>query len=308
MGLRGICLAPAARVVAPARSRGRHGLALQWHLGLAAHDPSPLPDWEERIEVKLLTVWRRSDGTLASDKVKICEASSDPNAKLANVLWVLADHATRVVVGHTYTVLAGPMRAELESSWYEDPHFGEPTIYVESRDSGRACSPAYYLTPSFVSKHVLAPMGPLSGVFEHTSSLAASAQARAAFGLEDRASAAAMTTGPDTYSSAGSLQAPALVADAHSLSPSDPVRCPSCTGELLVTGQDLAQRGVLFAAHRLARGCPHPWVRVVDQSALVPATICSRSEQIDLVVDRVPLASIWRVSDRVLEPEDHLHD
>ena len=85
--LRGVPLAPAAELLDEARGRGRHGNALQWHLGLEVVDTSPAPDWEERIEIKLVSVWQRGDGQLKCDRIKVCDASCDPWRKLANVLF-----------------------------------------------------------------------------------------------------------------------------------------------------------------------------------------------------------------------------
>ncbi|MCA9688062.1 MAG: hypothetical protein KC636_00520, partial [Myxococcales bacterium] len=60
----GLPLAPAAELVTPARSRGRFGNALQWHLGLEPHDGAATLDWEDRIEIKMVSVWRRRGGAL----------------------------------------------------------------------------------------------------------------------------------------------------------------------------------------------------------------------------------------------------
>src|SRR6187399_2221717 len=74
----GLPLGPAAARVASMRSRGRYGNALQWHFGLAAHDSAARLDWEDRIEIKLVSVWRRGLADVGTDKVKICDARIDP--------------------------------------------------------------------------------------------------------------------------------------------------------------------------------------------------------------------------------------
>jgi hypothetical protein len=129
----GLPLGPAAAMLGSAKSRGRHGNALQWHLGLAPHDGDATLDWEDRIEVKLVSVWRRGDRVVC-DKLKVCDADLDPWRKLANVLWVFADRTTRIVIGSARTTMAGPMRERLAQVWDRDPHFDAPDLFVEARD------------------------------------------------------------------------------------------------------------------------------------------------------------------------------
>jgi hypothetical protein len=101
----------------PPHARGRFGNALQWHFGLDPHDSSEQLDWEDRVELKLVSVWRRRDGRLACDKLKVCDITADPWRKLGNVLWVFADRMTRVIVGHRFNRLAGPARSSLAAAW-----------------------------------------------------------------------------------------------------------------------------------------------------------------------------------------------
>jgi hypothetical protein len=157
----GLPLAGTARRLSSRRSRGRHGTALQWHLGLAAHDSDARLDWEDRIEIKLVSVWRRPDRTVACDKLKVCEITVDPWAKLANVLWVFADRLTRVVVAARPFHLAGAVRSRLANAWQADPHFGEPDLFVEAREQAGRAAPAYYLAARWFRREgLLPPAGP----------------------------------------------------------------------------------------------------------------------------------------------------
>ena len=115
----GLGLAPAAALVAGPRARGRFGNALQWHFGLEPHDSSEQLDWEDRVELKLVSLWRRREGPLACDKLKVCDLTMDPWRKLGNVLWVFVDRMTRVIVGHRFTRLAGALLSLI--------HISEPT-------------------------------------------------------------------------------------------------------------------------------------------------------------------------------------
>jgi hypothetical protein len=140
----GLPLGPGAQTSSP-RHRGRYGAALQWHLGLERHDGQARLDWEDRIEVKLVSVWRRGTAVVC-DKLKVCDVGIDPWHKLANVLWVFADRTTRVVVGHRQWHLEGALLTDLARAWTMDPNFERAPLFVESRDArdGRG-QPAYYL-------------------------------------------------------------------------------------------------------------------------------------------------------------------
>ncbi|MCA9696591.1 MAG: hypothetical protein KC431_03615, partial [Myxococcales bacterium] len=159
---RGLALGPAAESLATARGRGRHGNALQWHLGLESHDGEPAPDWEGRIEIKLISVWQRADGTLANDRIKVCEVGVDPWRKLGNVLFVFADRLTRVVLGHRFFHLGEQSLARLGRSWTLDPHFERPALMVESRDGPEGMTPAYYLSRRWLVDEGLLPTTPVA--------------------------------------------------------------------------------------------------------------------------------------------------
>jgi hypothetical protein len=159
----GLPLGPAASLLASARSRGRHGNALEWHLGLDGHDARAEPDWEGRIEIKLLTVARRGEA-IVCDKLKVCDAQMDPWRKLANVMFVLADRLTRTVVGHRLVHLDGPSRDALTRAWSVDSHFDAPDLFVESREQAGVMAPAYYVSAAWLLAHVVP--AELPGVLE----------------------------------------------------------------------------------------------------------------------------------------------
>jgi hypothetical protein len=158
---RGLPLGPAADALTHARGRGRHGNALQWHFGLDVHDTAPTPDWEGRIEIKLVSVWQRADGRLSCDRIKVCEVSVDPWAKLGNVLFVFADRLSRVVLGHRFFHAAGRGRVVLEQAWMADPHFDRPALVLESRDGPEGMLPAYYLAAWWLAGEGLLPSEPV---------------------------------------------------------------------------------------------------------------------------------------------------
>ena len=148
----GLPLGAAAELVAPDRSRGRHGNALQWHLGLPPHDGQARLDWEDRIEIKLVSVWQRA-GAVVCDKLKVSDVAVDPWRKLSNVLWVFADRLTRVVVGTRAWSLRGAARERLSSAWSLDPHFDQPALVVEARErADGSAAPSYYLAARWLAE------------------------------------------------------------------------------------------------------------------------------------------------------------
>jgi hypothetical protein len=174
----GVPLGAAAERVSSRRSRGRYGAALQWHLGLAPHDAEARLDWEDRIEVKLVSVWARPGGEVGCDKVKVCDVAIDPWHKLGNVLWVFADRLTRVVVATRQTRMADGVRARLAAAWDEDPHFGQPALFVEAREQAGRSAPAYYLSAAWFAAEALLP-APGPGIFEFDARWWTEARARA---------------------------------------------------------------------------------------------------------------------------------
>lgn len=276
----GLVLTPGAELVAAPRSRGRFGSALQWHLGLEPHDGLAELDWEDRIEIKLVSVWRRGDG-VRCDKLKVCDAQIDPWRKLSNVLWVFADRLTRVVVGTRRWTLAGPAREALERSWGMDPHFDRPELFVESRDRGDHSAPAYYVAAAWLARAgILPPAGP--GLFPFDAQFWGEARARAhAHGVRDPL---ATVVAPD--------------------SPSE-VRCPRCAGTLAFDSGRLRADDWAPAHHRMPLGpaCAVRGHYVVNRAHL----IASWADAEAAIEGRVPPHEASRLSDRVPEPEDHLH-
>ena len=112
--------------VAKGGGRGRHGNALQWHFGLEAHDSEAVLDWEDRIEIKMVSVWSNRSGDVLCDKLKVCDQGIDPWHKLANVLWVFVDRMSRVVLGHRFTHLAG----DLAGSLHRTSRTGTATLFA----------------------------------------------------------------------------------------------------------------------------------------------------------------------------------
>lgn len=262
------------------RSRGRHGNALQWHLGLSSHDSEATLDWEDRIEIKLVSVWRRSDGSVGCDKLKVCDAGVDPRHKLSNVLWVFADRMTRVVVGHRFTCLEGAMRERLVDKWSIDPHFGEPSLFIESRESGDEAAPAYYLARRWLEDEGLLP-DDAAGIYRFDAKWWS--EARKGHGGKD----------------------PLITV----VSDQTHVACPRCGGPIEVPLDRLGEQGWAPVAHRMPLGpeCAVAGHLAVDGSRLCRPSGCSPEEMVAGIQRSVPRDRVWRLADRVLEPDDHLH-
>jgi len=277
----GLPLSPAAELVAPRRSRGRHGNALQWHLGLSSHDAEARLDWEDRIEIKLVSVWLRG-GSVVCDKLKVCEVAIDPWSKLSNVLWVFADRLTRVVVGTRAWSLRGPALARLARSWSLDPHFDRPDLFVEAREraDGRS-APSYYLSARWLEAEGLLPaVGP--GIFPFDARWWG--EMRAEHGL-----------GP----------IPSVALD-----PSGRQRCRRCGGPLRFSPERVAADGWAPAHHGMPMGssCAPRGHFVVDGRRLLMPSELPPEDMLDGLEQRLPREAIWRLSERVPEPEDHLHE
>ncbi len=282
---RGLPLGPAARALTGARGRGRHGNALQWHFGLEAHDAERQLDWEDRIEIKMLTVWRRADGRVVSDKLKVCEAGVDPWHKLANVLWVFVDRCTRVVLGHRFSHRAAELDPWLRPSWGADPHFDQPSMFIESREgSDGSEAPAYYLA---------------SGLF---------------LALEWFEGLRPTRFDPASWSTlrrdhAGRPPWLSLATRGQT----GPLACPRCGGAIDFDAEAFATRGCVPARHgpTAADGSASPCCLrghvLVDPSELPSSPVCRRETQFMGIEGRDEDEALWRLSDRVAEPEDHLH-
>lgn len=279
----GVPLGPAARLVASRRSRGRHGNALQWHLGLSSHDGAAELDWEDRIEIKLVTVWGKTSqaapGT-GCDKLKVCDIAVDPWHKLSNVLFVHADRLTRVVVGASLFHLDSERLRALASSWEQDPHFGHPALFVEAREQEGRRSPAYYLSARWLQEEGILPP-PAPPIFEFDASWAQ--RVRTQHGRDPLLSLV----------SAGAEQ----------------VACPRCGGPITVDAGAVADRGWAPARHGMPLGdaCALSAHAVVDAARLRASASCSPEEFAEAIEGRTDDRHVWRLADRVPEPEDHLH-
>jgi hypothetical protein len=268
----GLPLGPAAALVASSRSRGRHGNALQWHLGLEGHDARSEPDWEGRIEVKLVTVTRQG-GAISCDKLKVCDANLDPWRKLANVLFVLADRLTRTVVGHRLVHLDGAPRAALVRAWDLDPHFGAPDLFVESRESEGVMSPAYYVSSAWLLAHVVP--SELPGVFE----------------------------APRRQAHAGDPVLTVLAAGAGA-------RCPRCGAPLRFDADVLARHGCAPAHHGmpLPAGCGARQHVVVACDRLCTPALGGAADQHAALHGLLAPDRVARLAEQVGEPDDHGHE
>lgn len=277
----GLPLGAAADLVAPARSRGRHGNALQWHLGLASHDAEARLDWEDRIEIKLVSVWMRS-GAVVCDKLKVAELSVDPWHKLSNVLWVFADRLTRIVVATRSFALVGDVRRRLARSWSLDPHFDQPELFVEARErADGSAAPAYYLAARWFQDEGLLP-APGPGIFPFDPRWWS--QTRREHGREPLVSVALAASGRQ--------------------------RCRRCGGPLRFSVEALEQHRWAPAHHEMPMGtacAPRGHVVVDGRHLLQPAEIPAE-DMLDALEKRIDRDSIWRLSERVPEPDDHLHD
>jgi hypothetical protein len=281
----GMPLGPAAAMVASRRSRGRHGNALQWHFGLSSHDGDATLDWEDRIEIKLVSVWRRGmDGRrgLGCDKLKVCDVAIDPWRKLSNVLWVFADRLTRVVVAARAWRLAGAGRARLETAWHTDPHFGDPLLFVEAREHAGRRAPAYYLAARwFHEEGLLPPDGP--GVLPFDGRWWN--RVRREHGRDPLAT---------------------IVDDAGA---PGPVACPRCGGPISYESEALAALGWAPARHGmpLEGVCGTAGHFVVAAAHMIASRVQSPAEFRAAIESRLDTAKTWRLTERVPEPDDHGH-
>jgi hypothetical protein len=229
--------------------------------------------------VKLVSVARRIDGGWSAEKNKVCEVGADPWRKLANVLFVFADRLTRVVLGSAQFHLDERAREELARSWAADPHFSEPCLFVEARDGPAGSSPAYYVSGRWLAAHVLPTGDP--GVGAHFDAAAIGRARR-----EHAGRPALLTVVP-----AREERAP----------------CPRCGGSL---GWTPGPRPFAAPVARHANpggACALHAHAVVPAPALPRPRSCSVEEMVAGVEGRVGPSQLWRLADRVPEPEDHLH-
>lgn len=279
----GLALGPAAELVAPLGSRGRYGSALQWHFGLEPHDGLDHLDWEDRIELKLVSVWRTRDGALACDKLKVSDLTIDPWRKLGSVLFVFADRLTRVIVGHRFFRLAGPTRERLEAAWGQDPHFERPALFVEAREQEERQAPAYYLSAAWFRDEAVLPAAP-PGAFPFDARWWSSARA----GARGREPLATLWRGEG----GGALA------------------CPRCGGPVRADLARVAADGWAPAIHAMPFGdaCAlrGHYVLAASRLALGPGAP-GRTGLEAALEGRLAADCVERLSDHVLEPEDHLH-
>jgi hypothetical protein len=277
----GLPLGPAAELVAPSSSRGRPGNALQWHLGLPPHDGQARLDWEDRIEIKLVSVWERA-GAVVCDKLKVSDIGIDPWHKLSNVLWVFADRLTRVVVGTRTWSLRGPARERLARAWTLDPHFDAPALMVEARErADGSAAPSYYLSARWMVEEGLLPaLGPGILPFDARWWRAT----RAEHGRDPLPSVA--------------------------LDPRGQQRCRRCGGPLRFPPEAVTRRGWAPAVHGMpmGRACAPRGHFVVDGRRLLAPTELPAEDVLDALEQRLPSQEVWRLCERVAEPDDHLHE
>lgn len=274
----GLPLGPAARALTTERSRGRYGNALQWHLGLEPHDGRAELDWEDRIELKIVTVWRRLDGSVVSDKLKVCDATIDPGRKLSNVRWVFVDRLTRVVLGCAHTHFSGEFAQTLRAQWFRDPHFERPTLFVEARESGGTSAPAYYLSAQFLRQ--IGVVREIPGTSHFDTKLW---------------SAVRRETG----------RAPLLAL--APLGGDRDIGCPRCAGRLRFDPEVLQARGVVRAQHTMPLGdaCATRGHLVIRPDLELPATPVASNRELRAGLQAV--GGLFRLSERILEPDDHGH-
>lgn len=274
----GIPLAPAARFLSSARSRGRHGNALQWHLGLSPYDSEAGRDWEDRIEIKLVTVWSRPGGAVGCDKLKVCDIGVDPWHKLGCVLWVFADRLTRVVLSTRLWSLAGAAREALEASWHADPHFGDPPLFVEARETKGRRAPAYYVSGRWLEQASLLPT-PGPGVFPFD--------------------AAWWRTQTEEHG-----RDPVL----HLATGEGAQACRRCTGPLRFDASACASQGWSPARHGMPMQgeCAVRGHFVVDPARVVAPSVLDAGWVAAWLEER-DRGAVWRLFDHVAEPEDHGH-
>ena len=276
----GLPLGPAATALSSRRSRGRHGNALQWHLGLDAHDADAQLDWENRIEIKLVSVWRRGDKVVC-DKLKVCDLGVDPWHKLSNVMWVFADRLTRVVVGAIQTTLEGDLRRRLATSWDHDPHFDHPLLFVEAREHAGRAAPAYYLSARWFEVEGILP-APAPAI--HTFDAGWWSAARTKHGRD-----------PWLTIVDGSCEL---------------VQCPRCRGPIALDLDRLHAEGLTPARHGMPAGAPclaraH---LAIDVRTLAPSDIFDEAAVCAGIEARIEPHAVERLTLRVAEPADHLHD
>ena len=278
----GLGLAPAAALVAAPHARGRFGNALQWHFGLEPHDSSEQLDWEDRVELKLVSLWRRREGPLACDKLKVCDLTMDPWRKLGNVLWVFVDRMTRVIVGHRFTRLAGQLRGSLAAAWDLDPHFERPPLFVEAREQDERQAPAYYLSAAWLAEHVLPRE--LPGVYRFDAAWWSGARDH---GRRRRDPQLALWRGQPS-----------------------PLACPRCAGPLHFEAPQLRAEGWAPAVHAMPLGaeCGLRAHAIIAATRLPLAPDAQGWHDLAAALEgRTAPEQVERLSDQVLEPDDHEH-
>lgn len=278
----GLPLGMAAQRLMNGQGRGRHGNALQWHLGLDIRDGRAELDWEDRIEIKLVSVWRTASGSWSCDKLKVCDHNVDPWHKLSNVLWVFADRMTRVVLTTQLAHLQGALREAMAQAWTQDPHFGAPDLFVESRDRGQSMSPAYYLSSAIMRRAVVQPA---SLAVPSRSPLMWDPIAAATWRKQQR-------------------EPVWVLIDAGAPVP----RCPVCQGALSIEDTAGVERGWVELKHAPSSSPCRDWNWIgVDGAQVPPSPVLSRKEQLQALMAIPGQGELLRLADRCIEPFDHGH-
>lgn len=278
----GLPLGMAAQRLMDGQGRGRHGNALQWHLGLDIRDGRAQLDWENRIEIKLVSVWRTQSGAWSCDKLKVCDHNVDPWHKLSNVLWVFADRMTRVVLTTQLRPLQGALREAMARAWTQDPHFGAPDLFVESRDRGEAMSPAYYLSSAIMRSAVVQPA-------------AVTVPSRSPLMWDPIAAASWRKQRHEPVW---------VLIDEDAPMP----RCPVCNAALGIEDTQGVERGWVPLVHAPSQSPCQAWNWIgVDGAHVPPSPVLSRIEQLQALMAIPGQGELLRLADRCIEPLDHGH-
>jgi hypothetical protein len=185
-----------------------------------------------------------------------------------------------VVVGATHFCLAGAARQRLARAWLADPHFDHPALFVEAREQQGRRAPAYYLAGRWFLEEALLPPQ-LPGVLGFDARWWHAA--RAEHGRDPIASIADGATGR--------------------------LMCPRCGGPIRYDADVLIGQGWTPARHGMPLGeiCAVRGHFVVGADRLHPGSVQSVAEFRAGVEGRMLPEQVWRLADRVPEPEDHLH-
>ncbi|MCA9689624.1 MAG: hypothetical protein KC636_08440, partial [Myxococcales bacterium] len=185
---------------------------------------------------------------------------------------------------HRFFRLAGALRAQLEADFALDPHFDHPNLFVETREQDTRQAPAYYLAARWLRDAAILPSSAL-GVFPFDARWWS--EARRAHGRDEPPKIALWEPGDGAMT-----------------------RCPRCDGALRVDAARVDREGWSPAIHTMPLGerCALHAHLVVDARALpLPKGAPGRAELEAGITGQVTLEKVWRLADRIPEPDDHLH-